>query len=89
MHAVRRNLADEGHGDVKLLGTPLVLDAQLLQALGLGEGRLEAVDTAGKVVLALVEGLVVLDDLEDLIAAAQVGLAVQKLGEAGRVEVGL
>jgi hypothetical protein len=71
----------------KLIGThifvsiPVMLDLQLPQSLGPGQGRLESVNAAIEVVLRLVKDFLGLQYLQDTILALENLLGKEKVGQ--------
>lgn len=89
MKTVRSGFAQKLVGDGKVLPAPAVLDIELLETLRAGQRGLEAVDATAEVVLRLVKHLLRLQDLEDLVAALELVLAMNELGHLPAVEFGL
>lgn len=86
VHRQRRGLAHELDGVLKLLGGPLVLLGELLQALAAGQGGQDAVLAALVVVLGLVKDLLRGEDLGEIVALLQGLFGEEELGQL--VDVG-
>lgn len=88
VQAVWAGLADQLVGHHLVLLGPVVLLVDLPQPLSAGQSRLEAIDAAGEVVLALVKDLLVLEQVEDGMFAGQTLLGKEELAELVNVDVG-
>lgn len=88
MQAIGTRLGDELVGDHLVVLSPAMLDHELAQLLRPSQGRLEAVNAAGEVVLALVKYLLLLEHGEYAVLALEGIAGEEEVGKLVDIEVG-